>query len=189
MPARGGIFLQRRFFQKRHHAISQQRRVAEIFHRHRPIANAGVVEEICLRTEREQQMIELELKLSAVEPMHASNFSRAKIDIFHVGFDHVDVAQNPPQRIHNVARRKIARRDFMQHRREENEILPRDQRHFDVRPPRQMLVEIFCRVEPGEIRRLQSLSSSSSLFFMRRADACRVLEFVLKLMSVLCFSP
>ena len=95
-------------------------------------------------------MIEVELELSALESMNAPNFSRVKIDILHVGFDHVDVAQNAPQRIHNVAGRKIARRDFMQHRREENEILPRDQRYFDVRPPRQMLVEIFCRVEPGE---------------------------------------
>ena len=95
-------------------------------------------------------MIELELELGAFESMNAANFPRAKIDILHVGFDHVDVAQNPAQRIHNVARRKIARRDFMQHRREENEILPRDQRYFDIRPTRQMLVQIFCRVEPGK---------------------------------------
>jgi hypothetical protein len=68
--------------------------------------------------------------------MHAPNSPRAKIDIFHVRFDHIDMAQNAPQRIHNVARRQIARRDFMQHRREENKILPRDQRYFDVRTPR-----------------------------------------------------
>ena len=72
LATRGGVFLQRRFFQKRHHAISQQRRVAKIFHRHRPIANAGIVEKVCLRTEREQQMVELELKLGAVKSMRAS---------------------------------------------------------------------------------------------------------------------
>ena len=85
------------------------------FHRHRPIANAGIVEKICLRTNRKQQVIELELEFTAVQPMNAPNLPRAKIDIFHVGFDHVDVAQNPPQRIHDIARRKIARRHFMQH--------------------------------------------------------------------------
>ena len=95
-------------------------------------------------------MIELELKLGAVKSMRASNLPRAQIDILHVGFDHIDVAQNPPLRIHNVGRREIARRDFMQHRRKENEILPRDQGHFDVRPSRQMLVQIFRRIEPGE---------------------------------------
>ena len=82
--------------------------------------------------------------------MNAPNFSRSKIDILHVGFDHVDVTQNPPERIHDVDRRKIASGDFVQHRREENEILPRDQRHFDVPPPRQMLVEIFRCVEAGK---------------------------------------
>src|SRR4030095_16112214 len=122
-------------------------------------------------------MIELELELSASQSMYAANFSRSKIDIFHVGFDYVDVTQNPPERIHDVDRRKIASGDFVQHRREENEILPRaqspldvpslkiasgafvhhrreeneilprDQRHFDVPPPRQMLVEIFRGVE------------------------------------------
>ncbi len=182
MSARGGIFLQRRFFQKRHHAISQQRRVAEILHRHRPIADAGVVEEVGLRTKREQQMIELELKLSAVKSMHASNFARAEIDILHVGFDHVDVAQNPAQRIHDVARRKIARRDFMQHRREENEILPRDQGHFHVRPSRQMLVQIFCRVEPGKSA---AGDHDSCLFhasiFARR---CAIVKDSLSLLSI-----
>ena len=143
-------FSRLRFFQERDDAISQQRRVAEIFHRHRPIADPGVIEEICLRTEREQQMIEFELELAAFESMHAPNFSRAKIDIFHVGFDHIDVTQNAPQRIHDIAGGKIARRDFMQHRRKENEILPRDQRYLDVRPAREMLVQIFCRIEPGE---------------------------------------
>ena len=142
--------LEARFFQKRDDAISQQRRVAEILHRHRPIADPGVVEEICLRTEREQQMIELELELTALESMHAPNFPRAQIDILHVGFDHIDVTQNSAQRIHDVARGKIARRHFMQHRRKENEILPRDQRYLDIRPTREMLVQIFCRVEPGK---------------------------------------
>ena len=85
-------------------------------------------------------MIELELELGTFKSMHASNFARAKIDILHVGFNHIDMTQNSAQRIHDVARRKIACRDFMQHRRKENEILPRDQCHFDIRPTRQMFV-------------------------------------------------
>jgi hypothetical protein len=38
----------------------------------------------------------------------------------------------------------------VQHRREEDEILARDQRHFNVRPQRQMLVEILRRRQPGK---------------------------------------
>ena len=150
LPAGCRVCFEARLFQKRDDAISQQSGVAQILHRHRPIADPGVVEEICLRTEREQQMIELELELTALESMNAPNFPRVKIDILHVGFDHIHVTQNSAQRIHDVAGRKIARRDFMQHRRKQNEILPRDQRYLDIRPTREMLVQIFCRVEPGE---------------------------------------
>src|SRR3954447_9447683 len=81
LTAHGWIVLQGRFFQKRHHAISQQRGVAKIFHCYRPIADAGVFEEVRLRTEREQQMIELEFELCTVQSMYAPNFSRVKIDI------------------------------------------------------------------------------------------------------------
>jgi hypothetical protein len=95
-------------------------------------------------------MIEVELELSASQSMDAVNFSRSKIDILHVGFDYIDVTQNPPQRINNVGRRKITGGDFVQHRREENKILPRDQRHFDVLPPRQTLVEILGRIQAGK---------------------------------------
>ena len=144
------VGLQGRFLQERHHPISQQRRVAEILHRHRPIADPGVIEEICLRTEREEQVIEFELELAAFDSMNAPNFTRVKIDIFHVGFDHIYVTQNSPQRIHDVARGKIARRDFMQHRSKQNEILPRDQGYLDVRPTREMLVQILCGIKPGE---------------------------------------
>jgi hypothetical protein len=45
--------------------------------------------------------------------MYAANFSRSKIDILHVGFDYVDVTQNPPQRIDNIDGRKVARSYFV----------------------------------------------------------------------------
>ena len=95
-------------------------------------------------------MIELELELAAIEPVHAANLSRAKIDILHVSLDDVDMAQNATDRVYDIARRKIAGRDFVQHRREENEILPRDQGYFDILPSRQMLVQIFRRIKSGE---------------------------------------
>ena len=95
-------------------------------------------------------MVELELKLGAVKSMRTKNLPRAKIDILQVGLNDVDVPQNAPQRIHNVGGRKIASRHLVQHRREENKILPRDQCYLDIRPPSQMLVQIFRRVEPGK---------------------------------------
>ena len=65
LTARGRIVLERCFLQKRHHAISQQRRVAQSLHRHRPVADADVLEEVRLGAEREEQMIKTKLELSA----------------------------------------------------------------------------------------------------------------------------
>ena len=113
----------------------------------------------------------IELELTAVESMPASNFAPAQIDLLHVRFDHVDVAQDAAQRVYDVARGKIARRDFMQHRRKQNEVLPRDDRHLDVRPTREMVVEIFCRVEPGEA----AACDHDPRFFMRKSSRARAL--------------
>ena len=38
----------------------------------------------------------------------------------------------------------------MQHRREENKIFATDQRHFDVRPARQPLIQILGGIETGK---------------------------------------
>lgn len=51
----------------------------------------------------------IELELTAVESMPASNFAPAQIDLLHVRFDHVDVAQDAAQRVYDVATGKIAR--------------------------------------------------------------------------------
>ena len=60
------------------------------------------------------------------------------------------MTKNAAERIHDVARIKISRCDFVEHRRKENEILATDQRHFYVRSTREAFVEVHCRVEPGK---------------------------------------
>jgi hypothetical protein len=71
------------------------------------------------------------------------------INRLYLGRDYFDVAKNAAERIHDVARIKIARCDFVQHRRKENEILATDQRHLYV-STRESFVEMYCRVEPGK---------------------------------------
>src|SRR6185295_2618366 len=73
LPAGCGVCFEARLFQKRDDAISQQSGITEIFHRDRPIADPGVVEEICLRAEGEEQVIEFELELNVIESMDAAN--------------------------------------------------------------------------------------------------------------------
>ena len=60
------------------------------------------------------------------------------------------MTKNAAERIHDVARIKIARCDLVQHRRKENEILATDQRHLYVRSTREPFVEVHCRVKPGK---------------------------------------
>ena len=95
-------------------------------------------------------MVILELKIGVTDSVNTADFSRIKIDILDIGFDKLHVTKNAPERIHDVARRKITGGNFVKHRREQDKILAADQRHFDVRSPRQMPVEILRRVQPGE---------------------------------------
>jgi hypothetical protein len=60
------------------------------------------------------------------------------------------MTKNAAERIHDVARIKIARGDLVQHRRKENEILVTDQGHFYVRSAREPFVEVYCCVKPGK---------------------------------------
>ena len=60
-----------------------------------------------------------------------------QINALHIGFENVHMTKNAAERIHDVARIKITRCDFMQHRCKKNEILVTDQCHFHVRSTRE----------------------------------------------------
>src|SRR5204863_9225613 len=114
--------------------------------------------------------------------MKTSHYPHADYDTAHVGYDHNNLTQNSTQRVHDNARREIARRDFVQHRCKENEILSRDQRYFDIWPPRHMLVQIFCRVEPGEDA---ARDHDFSLFHTERlARRCAIVKDSLSSLSI-----
>src|SRR6478736_4323628 len=60
------------------------------------------------------------------------------------------MAKNSPQRIDNVSGRKVARSYFMQHRSEQNEILPADQSNFNVGPACQRFIKVLGGIETGK---------------------------------------
>jgi hypothetical protein len=95
-------------------------------------------------------MIKLEFKLVVRNAPDAMDAPQVQINSLHVGFDNLHVTKNSPERIDDVARIKISGCDLMQHRRKENEILATDQRHLYVRTAGEPLVEVHCRVKPGE---------------------------------------
>jgi hypothetical protein len=82
--------------------------------------------------------------------VNAADFSRVKIDSLHVGFDNLHVTKNAPERIYDVVWRKIAGGYFVQHRREQNEVLAANQRDLDVVATGQRLVEMLRCVKSAE---------------------------------------
>src|SRR5262249_22072683 len=95
-------------------------------------------------------MIKLELKLLVRYAGSAMDSSRVEINGSDIGFDNLHMTKNAAEWIHDVARIKIARCDFVQHRRKQNEILATNQRHFHVRSTRKPFLELYCRVKPGK---------------------------------------
>ena len=82
--------------------------------------------------------------------MKASKLACAEVDLLHIGLNYVNVPKNAPQRIHNIARRKISRRHLMEHGSEEDEVLPSDQRHVYIRSSGEVPIELFGGIQPGE---------------------------------------
>ena len=64
-----------------------------------------------------------------------------------VRFEYLHAAENAPQRINDVAWRKVTGRHFVQHRSEENEILATDQRDLDVCSLRNRAIELLRRIQ------------------------------------------
>jgi hypothetical protein len=90
-------------------------------------------------------MIELELKLEPRYSTDAANAPRGQVNCLHLGLDKLHMMKDPTKRINNVPRIKISRGDFVQHGREQNEVLAADQRHFHVRAASQRFVQVHRR--------------------------------------------
>jgi hypothetical protein len=98
------VRLQRRRFQQCDHRVVEQGGVAQVLHGCRPVADPGHLEEVRLRAEREEQMVELELTPDIANSCHARNLSGAQVDCVHLGLDDLDVTENAPEWIDNIAR-------------------------------------------------------------------------------------
>jgi len=51
---------------------------------------------------------------------------RVQINRLYISFNKLHVAKNAPYRVDDIARKKISRRYFVQHRRKQNKILAAD---------------------------------------------------------------
>jgi hypothetical protein len=106
-------------------------------------------------------MIELELKLEPRYSTDASDTPRRKINSLDFGLDKLYVTKDTTNRINNVSWIKVPRGYLVQHRREQNEVLPADQRHFDVLAASQRFIQVHRRAQAGES---SSQNKDASLF-------------------------
>jgi hypothetical protein len=159
------IVPERGFLQQRDDAIAQQRRVGEALDRHGPLRHAGNIERVGLGTQGDEQVIELEIALESFHAADATHRARVHVDTVHLGLDKCHVTKNASYRIDNVARVKLTRRHFVQHRSEQDEILAAHERHVDIRTARESLVEIHGRAEPCE-----TAARYDDLHLLRRGD-------------------
>src|SRR6266513_4086452 len=95
-------------------------------------------------------MVELELKLEPSYSPQAANAPRGQVNCLHLGLDKLHMTKDATDRIDNVARIKISRGDFVQHRREQNEVLTIDKPDLYVRTPSDRLVEVHRRAQSGK---------------------------------------
>ena len=99
------------------------------------------------------------------------NCSRSQVDCSNFGYDDRDAAENAPERINNVPRRKVTRRHLVQHRGKENEVLATNQRDLDVRSPSQHTIEMHRRIKTGKAA---TGDDYSGLFAGLHCCGCRV---------------
>src|SRR4029077_9205042 len=148
------------------------------FHGHRPVAEALHVKKVCFRAERQKQMIKLEIQFALRNATFAADYSACQINCAYIGLDNLHVTKNATQRINNVAGIKIARCDFVPHRRKENEIIATDQCHFYVRSTCEPFLEVHCRVKPGKPTTGNDYSSRFHAITANR-NATRVIKILL----------
>src|SRR4029453_18345871 len=147
-----------------------------------PVADAVHIEEVCFRAERQKQMIKLEFKLAVRNATRAMDSPRVEINRMNIGFNKLHMTKNAAERIHDVARIKIARCDFVQHRRKENEILATDQRHLYARATREPFVEVHCRIKPGKSATGNDYSSRFHVITANR-NATRAIKIKILVMA------
>src|SRR5229473_4833986 len=95
-------------------------------------------------------MIELELKREPRHPTKAVDAPCGQIDRLDLGLDKPYVTKNATDWIDDVAGIKVARGDFVQHWREQNEVLAVDQDNFCIPAASQRFVQIHSRAQSGK---------------------------------------
>ena len=113
-----GRALRVRFFEMRDQTVPQFDRVVERLDSQRCLLNSRQAEEVRARTERDYQMVVREFVDVAIEAMGDGDASSFEIYLFYIPGEGLYSPEQLAKRIDDGVHFEIARRDFMQHRRE-----------------------------------------------------------------------
>jgi hypothetical protein len=107
------------------HSVAQEDGVAQGFHRQSMLCQTWDVIEVRHRAERQDELVVGHFVRRRQMAVPDAHLPLREVDRFDVGDGHSGVSQHLPQRLDNVGHGHVGTGDFVQHRREENEILAR----------------------------------------------------------------
>src|SRR6516162_8879214 len=125
-------------------------RVAERFHRERVLFETSDAVKIRDPSERDYQVVVLNLMRMMRWTMHHLNPLGRKIDAPHLAVKKLDLAKQFTDGIDYMGDVDITRGNLVQHGREQKKVFAVYERRFYVREPRQRAFEVQRRVEAGK---------------------------------------
>jgi len=130
--------------------VSKKDRIAERFHRQRIFRKALISIEIGHRTEAQDKVIVFEVVKMVFIAVRYLNELFAEVDVSHVSVKYLYAFQKLSHRADDMRDVEVTRRDLVQHRRKEKEILAVDERDLDTWVAGERFIEIQCRIKPAK---------------------------------------
>src|SRR5215467_9773959 len=97
----------------RDQSVAQLDCIAERLHRQGAFGDAGKIEEIRYRPERENEMVVFERVRVSMEAMRNHYLLALDVDLIHVATEEIPAANHFSDGIHDVGQIQIARRDLV----------------------------------------------------------------------------
>ena len=103
--------------------VAHEDGVAQRFHRHGVLGEAGRVEEVCHRAKRQHELVVAHIDWVWQVGVRDAHLLLNQIDRLDVGNDHTRVTQHLSQRLHDVGDGHVAPGHLVEHGREQHEVL------------------------------------------------------------------
>lgn len=148
----------------RDQAVAQVDGVAQRFHRKCALLKPGEIEEIGDRAQANDEVIVRQLVVMMIESVRDAYQLRSQIYGFNLSRKKTDAPEELSHGIHNIRQVQIAGRHFVQHRGEQEEVVPVHQSDLTTRITGQSVVQMNGGVKPGKA----AAQNDDASFLLRR---------------------